>query len=342
MSSSSASELTPDLAAKFARLALGHVTKPYPYKLDHVMTGDEDVLAPRVLHPIFHGSFDWHSCVHGYWLLARLLRRFPDMAPAAEIAALFDRMLTAEKAAGELAYLARPASGGFERPYGWAWLLMLGAELDRHDGRPWGPAIAPLARAFADRFKAFLPKATYPIRTGTHFNTAFALALASEYAAGVGDHELERLIGATARGWYLADADAPAWEPSGDDFLSPTLAEVECLRRILAPVDFRPWFARFLPRAAQRLPASLFAPATVSDRTDGKIAHLDGLNLSRAWCWRSIAGSLEAGDPVRAVALAAADEHLAAGLAHVAGDYMGEHWLATFALLALEAGAERA
>ena len=337
MSSSSASELTPELAGKFARLALGHVTKPYPYKLDHVMTGDEDVLPPRVLHPIFHGSFDWHSCVHGYWLLARLLRRFPQNPEATQIRALFDANLTPAKAAGELAYLARPASGGFERPYGWAWLLMLAAELERHDGQAWAQALRPLAQAFADRFKSFLPKATYPIRTGTHYSTAFALALASEYAGEVGDHDLAQLIEATAKGWYLADAGAAAWEPSGDDFLSPTLVEAECLRRVLSAADFRLWFARFLPEAASRRPASLFTPASVSDRSDGKIAHLDGLNLSRAWCWRSIAETLALNDPVRPVALASADEHLAAGLEHVAGDYMGEHWLATFALLALEA-----
>lgn len=337
MSSSSASELHPDLAGKFARLALGHVTKPYPYKLDHVMTGDEDVLPPRVLHPIFHGSFDWHSCVHGYWLLARLVRRFPQNPESAQICALFDANLVPDKVAGELAYLARPASGGFERPYGWAWLLMLAAELERHENRAWAQAIAPLAQAFADRFKAFLPKATYPIRTGTHSNTAFALALASEYAGQVGEHDLTGLIERTARNWYLADAGAAAWEPSGDDFLSPTLVEAECLRRILPAAEFRIWFARFLPDAALRHPASLFTPALVSDRSDGKIAHLDGLNLSRAWCWRAIAGTLALGDPARPVALASAAEHLAAGLEHVAGDYMGEHWLATFALLALEA-----
>ena len=337
MSSSSASELTPDLAGQFARLALGHVTKPYPYKLDHVMTRDEDVLPPRVLHPIFHGSFDWHSCVHGYWLLARLLRRFPQNPEAAQIGALFDANLIPAKVAGELAYLARPASGGFERPYGWAWLLMLAAELEQHENEAWAQAIRPLAQAFADRFKAFLPKATYPIRTGTHYSTAFALALASEYAGEVGDDDLARLIETTAKSWYLADAGAAAWEPSGDDFLSPTLVEAECLRRILPAAEFRLWFAQFLPDAAARHPASLFTPARVSDRSDGKIAHLDGLNLSRAWCWRSIAGTLALGDPARPVALASADEHLAAGLEHVAGDYMGEHWLATFALLALEA-----
>ena len=336
MSLPSVSELNQDLGDRFARLALGHVRRPYPFKLDQVLAGDEDVLPPRVLHPIFHGSFDWHSCVHGYWLLARLLRRLPGMAATEDIRSLFNEMITAEKVAGELAYLERPTSAGFERPYGWAGLLMLAAELERHDA-PWAAAMRPLGRAFASRFKAFLPKATYPIRSGTHYNTAFALTLAGDYARQVEDHELARLIEATARRWYLADADAPAWEPSGDDFLSATLVEAECLRSVLPSADFRLWFSRFLPNLAERRPEALFVPATVSDRSDGKIAHLDGLNLSRAWCWRSIAKSLALNDPGRRVALAAADEHLAAGLEHVAGDYMGEHWLATFALLAIEA-----
>jgi len=337
MSSHSVSELNQELGEKFARLALGHVRRQYPFKLDQVLAGDEDVLPPRVLHPIFHGSFDWHSCVHGYWLLARLLRRLPMIPAESDIRRLFNEMITPEKVAGELAYLQRPTSAGFERPYGWAWLLMLAAELERHGGEPWAQALRPLAVAFADRFKGFLPKATYPIRTGTHYNTAFALILASDYARQVEDDELAGLIEKTALGWYFDDADAPAWEPSGDDFLSATLVEAECLRQVLPSAGFLPWFSSFLPDLADRRPASLLTPATVSDRSDGKIAHLDGLNLSRAWCWRSIAKSLPLNDPARRVALAAADEHLAAGLTHVAGDYMGEHWLATFALLALEA-----
>lgn len=337
MSLPSVSELNQELGEKFARLALGHVRRQYPFKLDQVLAGDEDVLPPRTLHPIFHGSFDWHSCVHGYWLLARLLRRLPNIPAESDIRRLFNEMLTPEKAAGELAYLQRPTSAGFERPYGWAWLLMLAAELQRHEDELWGAALAPLAVAFADRFKDFLPKATYPIRTGTHYNTAFALILAADYARQAEDHELLRLIETTALRWYRDDADAPAWEPSGDDFLSATLAEAECLRQVLPSAGFLPWFSSFLPNLADRRPASLFTPATVSDRSDGKIAHLDGLNLSRAWCWRSIAKSLPLADPARRVVLGTADEHLAAGLQHVAGDYMGEHWLATFALLALEA-----
>jgi hypothetical protein len=326
--------LTEDLAARFADIALGHVTREYPNKLDHVIDGPADVHGPRDLHPIFYGSFDWHSCVHGYWLLARLLRLYPDMAPAKRVRDLLDAQLTPEKVAAELAYLARQSSAGFERPYGWAWALKLQAELV---GTPWEPAMAPLARAFAERFKAHLPKLTYAIRVGTHFNTAFALRLALDYARTCADAELETLIGARLRGWFGGDADCQAWEPSGDEFLSSALMEAEAMRAVLAPEDFRVWFAAFLPRAAARSPATLFQPATVSDRSDGKIAHLDGLNLSRAWCWRSIAAALDAADPVRAVALEAAETHLAAALPHVAGDYMGEHWLASFALLALEA-----
>jgi hypothetical protein len=334
---SSPSALTAELASKFAGLALGHVAREYPNKLDHVLAGPGDARGPRDLHPIFFGSFDWHSCVHGYWLLAALRRLHPEMPQAAEIDALFAQAFTAENVEVERAYLDRPGSRGFERPYGWAWLLKLQAELIAHDA-PWAGRMAPLAAAFADRFREFLPRATYPIRTGVHSSTAFALALACDYADAAEDAPLGDLLRDKARAWYVADRGAQAWEPSGDDFLSPTLMEAECLRRTLEPKAFRDWFAAFLPDAAISLPTTLFAPATVSDRSDGKIAHLDGLNLSRAWCWRSIAGTLTPGDPVRAVARDAAERHLAASLPHVAGDYMGEHWLASFALLALTAG----
>jgi hypothetical protein len=329
--------LTHELASTFARIALGHVTREYPNKLDHVLDGPGDAKGPRDLHPIFFGSFDWHSCVHGYWLLASLLRREPSIPEAPAIRALFDDAFTPEKVAGEVAYLARPSSRGFERPYGWGWLLKLQAELMAHRS-PWAATHQPLAAAFADRFRDFLPRASYPIRTGVHSSTAFAIALAQDYAAAASDTALTALFAEKARAWYLADRDAPAWEPSGDDFLSATLVEAECLRRLLPPEEFAPWLKAFLPRAAQRQPASLFTPATVSDRSDGKIAHLDGLNFSRAWCWREIAATLPPGDPLAAVAEEAAQAHMAASLAHVSGDYMGEHWLASFALLALTAG----
>jgi hypothetical protein len=330
--------LTPEVAASFARLALAHVEREYPNKLDHVMSGPDDVRGPRALHPVFYGSFDWHSCVHGYWLLATLLRRHPASAESQATRALFDRQLVPDKIAAEVAYLDEPGHAGFERPYGWAWALMLAAELARHEsreGRRWAAALQPLASAFVRRFAAHLPKLTYPIRVGTHFNTAFALTLALEYAAVMRDEELARLLRARATDWFGGDADCQAWEPGGDEFLSPALIEAECMRRVLGETDFAAWLDAFLPRIASRRPATLFTPASVSDRSDGKIAHLDGLNLSRAWCWRSLARTRPAGDARRAVALESAAAHLDASLPHVAGDYMGEHWLATFALLAI-------
>jgi hypothetical protein len=333
--------LTPEIASKFAGLALAHVTREYPHKLDHVLRGPEDVRGPRDLHPIFYGSFDWHSCVHGYWLLARLLRRFPDLPEAPRIGALLDAQLTPKLVGAEVAYLQEdPLRKGFERPYGWAWLLMLGAELLRDEsdaGRRRSAALQPLADAFAQRFRDFLPKATYPVRVGTHYNTALAVALAFEYALETGDADLQEMLRSAAISWYGNDAGCQAWEPSGDDFLSSALIEAECMRRVLDPDTFAMWMDRFLPGISDEEPATLFRPAMVSDRTDGKIAHLDGVNLSRAWCWRSLARTWRADDPRRARAEAAADAHLAASLPHVAGDYMGEHWLATFALLALEA-----
>ena len=329
-------QLTPETAERFATIALAHVTREYPHKLDHVMEGPEDLLGPRALHPIFFGSFDWHSCVHGYWLMLRTLRLFPDMPSSVRIRTLCDEMFASDKVAGELAYLDRAYTGGFERPYGWAWLLMLHAEAQRHE-TDWADNLAPLAQAFADRFKTYLPKLTYPVRTGTHFNTAFSLILAREWAAA-NDPALTGLIAARARAYYGEDRDCPAWEPGGDDFLSGTLTEALLMRRVLREAEFAIWFGLFLPDLAVGKPRALFTPAFVSDRSDGKIAHLDGVNLSRAWCWRGLAGALEPN--LAALARETADRHLEASLPHVAGDYMGEHWLATFALLALYNGSE--
>ncbi|MBA3670836.1 MAG: DUF2891 domain-containing protein [Gemmatimonadaceae bacterium] len=332
------SALTTELAARLARLALAHVEREYPHKLEHAMASGDDAGLPRVLHPVFFGSFDWHSCVHGYWLLATLLRLHPRDAEAAATRALFDRQLTMEKVAGEVAYFEPIHRAGFERPYGWAWLLMLAAELHCHrtdDAARWSAALAPLVRVIVVRFTAFVPKATYPTRVGTHFNSAFAIALALEYADVMHDKRFGRLLRGRATAWFANDADCQAWEPGGDDFLSSALVEAECMRRALGPAEFERWIARFLPRIAAREPATLFVPTLVSDRTDGKIAHLDGLNLSRAWCWRSLATAWSVGDPRRSLALATANQHLDVALPHVAGDYMGEHWLATFALLAI-------
>jgi hypothetical protein len=328
-------KLDAKLASRMASIALGHLTKEYPHKLDHVLTSDADALPPRVLHPIFFGSFDWHSCVHGWWALLTLRRLFPHMAEAAAITELADGSFTAEKVRSELAYLDRPLSRGFERPYGWAWLLYLHLEATRHDER-WGAELEPLARAFAERLRGYLDVLTYPIRVGTHFNTSFALILSLEWADAF-DPRLAEAIRDRALHWFGADRDCQAWEPSGDEFLSSALTEALCMARS-HPQLFPRWFADFLPRLARKEPATLFDPAIDSDRSDGKIAHLDGLNLSRAWCWRGIAPLLPPAE--RVVAESSADTHLAAALPHIAGDYMGEHWLASFALLALlECGA---
>lgn len=322
--------LNADFASRIANIALGHVTKEYPHKLDHVLLEDEDALPPRLLHPIFFGSFDWHSCVHGWWTLLTLRRLVPGVGEADAISALADETFTREKVAGELAYLNRPLSRGFERPYGWAWLLYLHLEAARH-AESWGTELEPFARAFAERLRDYLRILTYPIRVGTHFNTAFALILSLEWADEF-DSELASLIRDRSRHWYGIDRDCQAWEPGGDEFLSPALIEALCMasaHKALFPI----WFEQFLPRIAAREPSTLFAPAIVSDRSDGKIAHLDGLNLSRAWCWRGLAPLLPGVE--RSIAEEAAEEHLAAAMPHLSGDYMGEHWLASFALLAL-------
>jgi Protein of unknown function (DUF2891) len=326
--------LDVELASRLAGIALSHISREYPNRLDHVLNGPEDLKSPRALHPLFYGSFDWHSSVHSYWLLARLDRLYKDLPEGPAIGELFAASFTEAKISGECAYLQRPSAQLFERPYGWGWLLMLQAELMR--GRPAeARKLKPLAARFVARFKAWLGKATYPNRAGTHGNSAFALALALDYAETAKDRALAARIGASARAWYGKDRAAQAWEPSGEDFLSPTLMEAECMRRVLDARQFGPWFRRFLPQLDARRPASLLRPAVVSDRKDGRIVHLDGLNLSRAWCWRQIAETLAAEDPRRKLALAAARRHLRAGLPAIAGDYMGEHWLASFALLAL-------
>src|SRR5947207_1237878 len=242
--------LTREIASQFARIALGHVTREYPNKLDHVLTGREDVKSPRELHPIFYGSFDWHSCVHGHWLLARCLRRFPDLPEASAIHDLFNTQFTPKKVAGEVAYLARPSARGFERPYGWAWALKLQAELlSFTTDDPWASVLQPFADAFVQRFKGFLPLATYPVRAGVHSNTAFALLLALDYARQRKDGHLEHLAIEKARAWYGNDADYQTREPSQDEFLSPSLTEADCMAFVLTSEAFPDWFTRFLPHA---------------------------------------------------------------------------------------------
>ncbi|MGH7242971.1 MAG: DUF2891 domain-containing protein [Phycisphaerales bacterium] len=339
-----------DVADHFVAVVFSHIDREYPNKLDHVINDATQVQGPRALHPIFYGSFDWHSCVHGHWLLIRALRLYPHLAQRTEVIELLNGKYTADAVQVETDYLKQPLRATFERTYGWAWLVKLAAELKAglaKDGgagmnaetsaafTKWDGTLAPLTNAFVDRYFKYLPKATYPIRVGTHQNTAFGLALANDYARATQNSALTELIATTARNWYVTDFAYPAWEPDGSDFLSPGLMEAECMRRVLPAVDFLPWFNRFFPELAQGEPATLFKPAFVSDRTDGQITHLDGLNLSRAWCWRTLAGALPESDPRRALMLEASKTHLDAALPHVTGDYMGEHWLATFAMLAL-------
>lgn len=327
--------LTQSLAEQCAAIALGHIRQEYPNRLDQTLEGPQDLLAPSTLHPIFFGSYDWHSCVHSHWMLARLLRRFPDLPQARPIRAHFDAAFTPRNVAGECAYFHRPGAGGFKRPYGWAWLLKLHTELRALDAR-WAEILAPLADIIVARFRAWLPLAPYPVRVGTHFNTAFGLRLSFDHAEATGDAAFADQLRNAARLWYGDDRNCPAWdEPGGDDFLSPALIEAECLRRLL-PEAFPAWFERFLPRLADGQPATLFRPAVVADRNDGRTAHLDGLNLSRAWCFRALAAALPAPHPARPRLAAAAEAHLRAALPHIADDYMGAHWLASFVVLATD------
>jgi hypothetical protein len=334
--------ITKDQASAFARLALKGIQKEYPNKPGHMLGGPADVKGPKALHPAFYGSFDWHSSVHGHWMLVRLVRLFPDLAEANTIRRVLNEHLTAANLEAEAAYFNRPESKSFERPYGWAWLLKLAEELhgwDDADGKAWARNLKPLADLIARRYVEYFPKQTYPIRTGVHPNTAFGLAFAHDYARAVGDAKLRALVEDRAKAYFAKDADAPAkWEPGGADFFSPTLMEADLMRRVLPAEEFRAWFHRFLPGAARGEPKELLVPATVTDRTDPQLVHLDGLNLSRAWCMRSVAAALPKDDPARKVLTESAARHAEAGLKHVAsGDYAGEHWLASFAVYLLTA-----
>jgi hypothetical protein len=330
--------LTPEFAAGFARVALANVTREYPRKLDHLLIAPHGDLTARILHPAFYGSYDWHSAVHMHWLLVRVLRLHPGLPEAAEIAKVLDAHLAPGCIAAEHAYFEGPGRRTFERPYGWAWLLELQAEALRLAGhnehaRRWANALEALAKLLAGRLLEFISLAPYPIRIGMHPSTAFACILALDYARVAGDDSLATGIGSAARKWHLGDRDAPlAYEPSLADFLSPALVEAQLMREVLAPEEFRPWLDAFLPRGL----GPLAVPPVVADRGDAQVVHLDGLSLSRAWALRRIASALEEKDPRRDTFAAVADRHLAAGLPQVVGgDYVGEHWLASFAALAL-------
>lgn len=317
----------------FARLALGCIEREYPNKIAHVMASAQDVGTPRSLTPAFYGCFDWHSAVHGHWLLVRLLGRQPDATWAADARAALARNLTAANLAGELAYLDRADRVGFERPYGLAWLLQLGAELRRGDDAATLAAMAPLEQLAATRLADWADKLTHPVRSGEHSNSAFALGLAIDWARGAGDVALEQTLVRRTIALHGHDRGCDlAFEPSGQDFLSPCLAAADLMRRALAPGAFATWLAVALPELPSDARVFL-EPAVPSDRSDGKLAHLDGLNLSRAWMLEGIAAGLPEGDPRRAAILATARVHAEAGLAAVDGaHYEGTHWLGTFAV----------
>jgi hypothetical protein len=327
-------------ASSFAGLTLKGIQKEYPNKPDHVLNGEADVQRPRVLHPAFYGSFDWHSAVHGHWMLVRLLRLFPDLPENRQIRIVLAKHLTAKNLKVEADYFAQPNHQSFERTYGWAWLLKLAEELhgwDDAEGRQWSANLQPLVDAIVARYLSFLPKQTYPIRSGVHPNTAFGLSFALDYARAAGHKRLADLIEQRSRFYFAADVEIPAaWEPSGADFFSPSLMEADLMRRVLPPAEFHAWLGRFLPGMARSEPKALFTPAKVTDRSDLQLVHLDGVNLSRAWCMRSIAAAIPADDPARKVLADSAARHAEAALRHVAsGDYAGEHWLASFAVYLL-------
>ena len=327
--------LTPEGAERFASLALDCIHREYPNKLGQVLKDESGLQPPRVLHPAFYGCFDWHSSVHGHWMLTKLLKEFPDLAQRQAVTKALATSLTASNIAGEVSYFAA-ASPSWERTYGWAWLLQLAAELRTWDdplGKEWADNLQPLTQAVRDRFVEFLPRQEYPVRTGVHPNTAFGLSFALDYADSVDDEPLRDSIVAAANRYYAGDENCPiSWEPSGEDFLSPCLEEAALMARVLASSDFRPWLDAFLPLLFDH---GSVKPANVSDRSDPKIVHLDGLNLSRAWNFYIIASRLD--DENRATKLRElAREHLDATLPHITSEhYEGSHWLGSFAIYAM-------
>lgn len=312
--------LTEELAERFARIALANIGRDYPRRVDHLLASADDELRPRVVHPAFYGAYDWHSAVHMHWLLARVLRLFPSAGLAPVIQDALDEHLSQARLERELAYFLSPAGRIFERPYGWAWLLELQAEALRAQAR-WASALAPLARQIASRTVDYIGAAPYPVRAGSHGNSAFTCLLALDYARTAGDSMLESEIRRAAHRWYERDRDAPlAYEPSLDDFLSPSLCEAVLMQEAMVETEFPGWLRRFAPNGF----SVLSEQPSGYDHADPKHSHLDGLCLTRAWCFARL-GDEKSGQPL-----------IAAALPHVAGgDYAGEHWLASFAVLAL-------
>lgn len=332
--------LTRGQVAAFSSLALDCITTEYPNKPGLVMVGDESALTPRQLHPVFYGCFDWHSSAHGHWLLVRLLKLYPDHPEAGRVREALRAQFAAAALLTEAEYFDQPHNRSFERMYGWAWLLRLVMELrsfDDPDALAWARRLAPLEQRIVSLTLDYLPRLDWPIRTGVHPNTAFALGQALDYARAAGHAELEQLVVGKSLSYYGEDRQYPVeYEPSGEDFFSAALAEADLMRRVLPRGEYSKWLEDFFPGLRQGDLGRLLEPATVSDVTDGKIVHLAGLNLHRAWTMRSVARALPEGDPRADVLLESAAEHLAAGLDYVfSGHYEGEHWLATFAVYGL-------
>ena len=330
-------ELDASLVQRLARVALTNVATENPCHLSHLARDEADCRPPRELYPVFWGSYDWHSCVHMHWSLVRLLRLAPAHALARATHDHFDSRLSPAVVAGEIDYFSAPGRTSFERPYGWSWLLKLQAELialARTEARAgmWRDALAPLAQLVAERWLDFLPRADFPVRAGTHGNSAFALLLALDWARATQHLALQRQIEHSAHRWFGRDRSYPAaYEPGGDDFLAAGLVEAVLMRRVIDSCSFGDWWEAFAPGETA---APWLTPVRVADPGDPKIVHLHGVNLCRAWCWRELAGELDA--PAAALATTAVESHLAESLAAASrGDYVGTHWLASFALLAL-------
>ncbi|MEL6665725.1 MAG: DUF2891 domain-containing protein [Pseudomonadota bacterium] len=321
---------------RFAILALDCVHREYPNKISHVMQSAEDARPPHQLTPAFYGCFDWHSSVHGHWLLTRLLNTAPDTVFADEIREKLAQSFTAENFEGELAYYMAPGRNSFERPYGIAWYLQLVAELEESEDaelKTWRETLRPLEDAIVAKTRAWLPNLSYPVRLGTHNQTAFAFGLMIDYARTVGNQAFEQELTDKVLAFHRGDVNCPlAYEPSGEDFLSPCLMEADLMRRVLSGVEFSAWLGAFLPQIPMDGSADWLAPGVVLDASDGKLVHLDGVNLSRAWALEGIASALPEGDPRIAALLASAALHRETGIAAVSDEhYSGSHWLASFA-----------
>lgn len=330
-------DLDVGAATRFAALALKCLHQEYPTKIAHTLDSDADAKPPRELYPAFHGCYDWHSDVHGHWLLVRLARLYPDAPFAATARAALAESFTAENLAGEAAYLSSASRVSFERPYGLAWLLQLAAELrdwDDPQAKTWSRSFEPLEKLAAARIKSWLPDLTYPIRIGEHDQTAFSFGLIWDWAGRAGDADMRTALTDAARRFYLPDRACPLnYEPSGHDFLSPCLAEADFMRRVLPRAQFSTWLQTFLPGIPRAANAAWLSPALVTNRADPKLAHLDGLNLSRAWMLEGIASALPAHDARLRALRSAAKLHREAALPQVTGEhYEGGHWLGTFAV----------